>query len=283
MIPILDTHQHLIAPELMPYSWTNDHAQLKNWSFGYEDYLHQIEGTGIAGTIFMEASPDNWRAEAPFVTDLAGREGSLIRGIVANCRPEDASFETYLAEIENPKLVGLRRICHVEPDELSQQPRFAENVRRLGQANLTFDLCFSARQLPLAANLARACPDVQFVLDHCGNPDIAGGEWDFWSANLRHIAHLPNVACKISGVLAYCKPDEANTQTVRPYVEHCLESFGWNRVVWGSDWPVCNLTTTLGQWVATSREIVQNASETEQRQLFSQNAERIYLKRENQR
>lgn len=278
MIPILDTHQHLISPELMPYSWTNGVPQLENRAFGHEDYLHQIEGTGITGTIFMETTPDVWRAEAPFVYGLAAREDSLIRGVIANCRPEDEGFEAYLDEIENPKLVGLRRIGHVEPDELSQSPRFIENVRRLGRANLTFDLCFAARQLPLAANLARVCPDIQFLLDHCGNPDIANGEWDLWSANIRQIAQLPNVACKISGVLAYCKPDEATTEVVRPYVEHCLESFGWNRVVWGSDWPVCNLTTTLAQWVKTSREIVQSASETEQRQLFWGNAERIYLK-----
>ena len=279
MIPILDTHQHLIAPELGPYSWTQGAAQLEGQTFGTAEYLRASEGTGIEGTIFMETTPDAWRAELPFVVGLAAQKGALIRGVIANCHPEDAGFEAYLDSIENPKLVGLRRICHVEPDEFSQQPRFIENVRRLAKANLTFDLCFAARQLPLAAALARACPDVTFVLDHCGNPDIAGGQSDSWRENMRQIALLPNVTCKISGVLAYCQPDNANTETVRPYLEHCLESFGWDRVVWGSDWPVCNLRTTLAQWVNTSREIVQSASQNQQRQLFWQNAERIYLKR----
>ncbi len=280
MIPILDTHQHLIVPELMPYSWTNGKAQLANQTFGIAEYLRASAGTGIERTIFMEAMPDDKSAEAPFVTDLAARKDSIIQGVIAHYPCENAGVEAYLDEIAHPKLVGLRRICHVEPDEFSQQPRFVENVRRLAKMNLTFDLCFAAHQLPLAANLARACPDVQFVLDHCGNPDIANGEWDSWRANIRQLAQLPNVTCKISGVLAYCKPDEANTVTVRPYVEACLESFGWNRVVWGSDWPVCNLTTTLAQWVETSREIVRGASQGEQRQRFAGNAERIYLKRE---
>lgn len=280
MIPILDTHQHLIVPELMPYSWTSGHAPLKNRAFGTEDYLRQIEGAGIERTIFMEAMPDNRRAEAPVIYDLAARKDSIIAGVVAHGPCEDADFEAYLDEIANPKLVGLRRICHVEPDELSGQTRFVENVRLLGTRNLTFDLCFAARQLPLAAKLARACPDVMLILDHCGNPDIANGEWDLWRANIRQLAQLPNVNCKISGVLAYCKPDEANTQTVRPYVEACIEAFGWNRVVWGSDWPVCNLRATLAQWVESSREIVRGASQDEQRRLFSGNAERVYLQRE---
>lgn len=279
MIPILDTHQHLIVTELMPYSWTNAHAPLKNRAFGTADYLRASAGAGIARTIFMEASPDNWRAEAPFVYKLAAREDSIIEGVIAGCRPEDDGFEAYLNEIAHPKLVGLRRICHVEPDELSGQPRFVENVRRLGNLNLTFDLCFAARQLPLAADLARACPDVTFVLDHCGNPVIAESEWDGWRKYIGQLARLPNVNCKISGVLAYCKPGEANTQTVRPYVEACIEAFGWNRVVWGSDWPVCNLRATLAQWVETSRTIVAGASQDEQRGLFAGNAERIYLKR----
>ena len=278
MIPILDTHQHLLLPELMPYGWTNNHAALRNREFGLNEYLSASADTGIARTLFMEAAPDDWRAEAPLVYELAARADSMIAGVIAGCRPEADGFEAYLDEIAHPKLVGLRRICHVEPDELSQRPLFALNVRRLGQRNLTFDLCFAARQLPLAADLARACPDVTFVLDHCGNPDIAGGGWEQWRANIGQIARLPNVNCKISGVLAYCKPGQANTQTVRPYVETCIEEFGWNRVVWGSDWPVCNGTSTLAQWVETSRAIVTGASQAEQRALFSGNAERIYLK-----
>ncbi len=276
MIPLLDTHQHLIYPDQWPYSWTNGVAPLKNQSFRIEDYRREIEGTGIEATVFMETTPDNWREEAGFVYQLAGRENSLIRGVVANCHPEETGFEPYLASIQHPQLVGLRRICHTEADDFSQNPRFIENVRRLGSLNLTFDLCFLARQLPFATELARKCPDVQFILDHCGVPDIAAGALDPWRENIRQIAALANVVCKISGVLAYCQPQNASTEAVRPYVEHCLESFGWDRVVWGSDWPVCNLTTTLRDWVKISREIVHNAAESDQHKLFHRNAARIY-------
>ena len=93
---------------------------------------------------------------------------------------------------------------------------------------------------------------------------------------MRRLAALPNVACKISGVLAYCKPDDATSDAVGPYIEHSVECFGWDRVVWGSDWPVCNLTTTLRRWLATSTEIFSKASEAEQHKLFHENATRIY-------
>jgi predicted TIM-barrel fold metal-dependent hydrolase len=162
------------------------------------------------------------------------------------------------------------------PDELSQHPRFAENVRRLEQYGLTFDLCFLARQLPLAVSLARRCPGVQFILDHCGVPDITGGALDPWRKNIRTLADLPNVACKISGVLAYCSPGEATAESVRPYVDHCLDYFGWDRVVWGGDWPVCNMTSDLKTWVDASRELVAGADPRDQQKLFSKNAERIY-------
>ena len=270
---IIDTHQHLIYPDRWPYSWTKGIPQLAGRGFRYEDYLREIEGTGICGAVFMETTPDNWRDEAGHAYELAGRKDSLIAGVIANCHPEEPGFEKYLESIQHPKLVGLRRICHVEPDEFSRQPQFIENVRHL---RLTFDLCFLARQLPIAAELVRECPDVQFILDHCGVPDIANGALDPWREHLRQLSRLPNVACKISGVLAYCKPGQATTAVVRPYVEHCLECFGWDRVVWGSDWPVCNLTTRLRQWVATTHEIVQHADETNQKKLFHENAKQIY-------
>ncbi len=99
------------------------------------------------------------------------------------------------------------------------------NVRRAGSLDLTFDLCFLARQLGIAQELPRKCPDTQFVLDHCGVPDIAGGIVESWRAAIRDLAGLPNVACKISGVLAYCSPENATVEAVRPWVEHCIESF----------------------------------------------------------
>jgi len=277
-IPITDTHQHLIYPDQWPYSWTDGIPQLAGKAFRYDDYQRATAGAGVTKTIFMETSPDDphFPAETKFVYELAAHPGSMIAGVIANCRPEEAGFEKYLEGIRHPKLVGLRRILHVVPDELSQQAGFVENVRLVGRMGLTFDMCFLARQLPLALELARKCPGTQFILDHCGVPDVAAQALDPWRAHICALAALPNVACKISGVMAYAKPGEANALAVRPFVEHCLEQFGWDRVVWGGDWPVCNMTTTLGNWVAVSRELVRTAADSDQKKLFHLNAEWIY-------
>ena len=278
-IPITDTHQHLIYPEKFPYSWADGIPALAGKSFRMEEYLAATAGTGITRTIFMETSPDDphFHQETRFVRELAEQPDSIIAGIIASGRPEEQDgFEAYLDSIAHPKLVGLRRILHVVPDELSTTGHFVENLRLLGRRGLTFDLCFLARQLPFAIELVRKCEGVQFILDHCGVPDVAGQALDPWRGHIRQLAALPNVACKISGVLAYASPDHATATAVKPFVEHCLEHFGWDRVVWGGDWPVCNMTSSIANWVAVSRKLVAGAAEDDQAKLFHRNAEFIY-------
>jgi predicted TIM-barrel fold metal-dependent hydrolase len=277
-IPILDTHQHLIYPDRMPYSWTKGIPPLANRAFRYKDYLTLVAGNGVTGTIFMETDPDepNGVAEAQLVYELSSQPGSLLKGVIATCRPERDGFEKHLESIRHPKLVGCRRILHVMPDDTSRSPIFAENVRKLGRMNLTFDLCFLAKQLPVAIELARKCPDVQLVLDHCGVPDIASGQLDPWRQHIRDLAAIPNVACKISGVPTYCKPGQATLDTIKPWVMHCVESFGPDRLVWGGDWPVVQINSSLPDWIDMTRQFVASLSEPEQRKLLHDNAVRIY-------
>ena len=278
-LPIIDTHQHLIYPERFSYSWTAGIRPLAGQGFRYEDYVKAIEGTEVRRTIFMESGADDphWQEETRFAHALADTTGSLIGGIIASCRPEEEhGFEAYVESVLSPALVGFRRILHTEPDELSERACFGSNLRLLEKYELTFDLCVLARQLPLATKLAAKCPNVQFVLDHCGVPDIASGEIDVWRRSITEIAKLPNVACKVSGVLAYCALGQATLEAVRPYAEHCLEQFGWNRVVWGSDWPVCTITSDLRTWVDVTLEIIAAADESNQRKLLHGNAMAIY-------
>jgi predicted TIM-barrel fold metal-dependent hydrolase len=287
LIPILDTHQHLVYPDQYPYSWTGSVPALAGRAFRYDNYLAAIAGAGITRSIFMETSPDDphWRREAHFVQLLSRQPKSLIGGVIANCRPELPGFAEYVESVRDARLVGFRRILHVEPDELSQSPLFVANVRSLGKQNLTFDLCVRARQIPLAIDLVRQCPQTQFILDHCGNPDIAadipgrGGKGEpsaDWRRLIGQIAALPNVACKISGIAANCKPGSVTTDLLRPYVEQIIHCFGWDRVVWGSDWPVCLVNCSLAAWAEHTQKIVAAASVEDQRKLFHENAARIY-------
>jgi predicted TIM-barrel fold metal-dependent hydrolase len=171
---------------------------------------------------------------------------------------------------------GFRRVLHTEPDDLSAAPGFAENVARLGRHGLTFDLCTLPRQLPVVAGLVRKCPDVQFILDHCGIPDVKSGGLDPWRDHIRQLAAMPNVACKVSGVVAYGDPEGWTVDDLRPFVDHAIACFGFDRLVWGSDWPVCTLTADLGRWVAASHALVADASADERARLFGGNAIRLY-------
>ncbi len=278
MLSITDTHQHLIYPERYEYAWTVGIPTLEWRAFRQEDYALASQGCGIGASVFMEATAADPadHDEAAFIQELARDRSTRIAGIVAACRPERAGFAEFLDGLSDTAVVGLRRILHVVDDEVSRASLFRANVRMLAARSLSFDLCVLARQLPLAYDLAAAAPQVSFVLDHCGVPDIAAGALEPWQRDIDRMAELPNVSCKISGVLAYCDPRHADRAAVTPYVEHAIAAFGWDRVVWGSDWPLVEINSSLSEWVSISREIVGGASEADQRKLFSDNAARIY-------
>jgi len=246
--------------------------------FRLQEYRLASQGTGITETLFMEVDviESQIRAETEFSLQLAADATSGIVGVLGNCRPEREDFPAYLDSVLHPKLKGMRRILHVMPDELSQTPRFASNVGLLAKHKLTFDLCLLARQLPIGAKLVRQLPAVQFILDHCGVPDIKAGALEPWRQHIRELSKLPNLACKISGVVAYCDPQRVTTDAIRPYFDHCVECFGWERVMFGGDWPVCNITASLGRWVEIAKEIVDKESVANQEKFFAKNAERIY-------
>lgn len=274
---LVDTHQHLWNLDQFPYSWTAGIPAL-NRSFLFDHYASAASGLGITKTVFMECDVDEPHvlAEARHVQKLA-EQHPLIAGIVASGRPEHDGFRAHLEELAKlPNVRGVRRILHTQPDELSQSPRFAENLRLLPEFRFTFDLCVLARQLPLALALAEQCPKVTFILDHCGVPEVKARVLDPWREHISRLAVLPNVSCKISGIVAYADAAMWTDGDLKPYVDHVLACFGWDRVVWGGDWPVCTLSASLAQWVATTRTLTQHATHDQRAALFHRNAERIY-------
>jgi predicted TIM-barrel fold metal-dependent hydrolase len=276
---IIDTHLHLIDLERLRYPWLDGVPALKR-DFTLEDYWRKARPLGIEGALHMEV--DVTEQDIGAETQWAANLGPPVIGVIAAGRPESPEFPAWLERAAaDSRLRGFRRILHTSPDELGRQPIFTENLRRLATFDLSFDLCVQARQLPIAAEIARACPDVQFVLDHCGVPDVKakaldqGRSYGLWRAGIAEIAALPNVACKISGIVAYAEQGWT-PEDLRPFVEHCIAAFGWERVVWGSDHPVLTLTADLGSWVAATKAIVAGASPDEKAALFHRNAERIY-------
>lgn len=274
---IIDTHLHLIDRARLDYGWLDGAPPLqRDWLL--EDYAVQARQLGIEGALFMEVDVDAPRIgdEITWVEELAGAGAFPLRGMIASGRPESEGFAAYLESLSDRPLVkGLRRVLHVVPDELSQGALFRENVARMAGPDLPFDLCVLARQLPLAMDLADAAPNVRFVLDHCGVPDISGGAWDEWALNLRDLARRPNVWCKMSGVVAY-GGEGWTLDALSRWVGHAVECFGPERMCWGGDWPVCTLGGGLGTWVAATRAIVAGWSEAERARLFAGTAEEIW-------
>jgi len=278
MQKIVDAHQHLWDLDLFHYAWLKDLPVL-NQSFRMNDYCDATKGLAIEKSVHLEADVDE-----PFMVDetkhvlrLADRSDNPLEGVVACGRPESKDFKTYLERIlGHPKLKGIRRILHTQPDDLGQSETFIENVNSLAGYGLSFDLCVLARQLPLAIRLVSRCPEVTFLLDHCGVPQVREKILDPWRANIHAIAKFPNIFCKISGLVAYADPREWTTEDLRPYVEHAIECFGWDRVMFGSDWPVCTLSASYRQWVDALASLTRGAGEVNQKKLFQENAIRIY-------
>jgi predicted TIM-barrel fold metal-dependent hydrolase len=233
----------------------------------------------VVKSVHLEADVDE-----PYMLDetrhllaLADQLDNPLEGIVACGRPESKDFRSYLDKIAvHPRLKGIRRVLHTQPDEVGQGATFINNVAALSSYGLSFDLCVLARQLPIAINLVSKCPDVVFILDHCGVPQVKERNLDPWRSYIADIAQFPNVCCKISGLVAYADPERWTTEDLRPFVEHAIASFGWDRLLFGSDWPVCTLSARYQQWVEALRAITQAAGEVNQRKLFHDNAVRVY-------
>ena len=279
MISLLDTHQHLVYREKASYGWTKDIPPLAEGNFTLDDYKSLTEGLGIGGTLFMETGVDDpdYQQETRFVKSLADNSDNGMIGLISSIRPEsDEAFETWLEETIEMGVVGYRRILHVMPDDTSQSDIFRKNVRKIGVSGKTFDICFLPGQLPVACELAKACENTKLILNHCGVPDIAGNGLDPWRQDIKALAQIPNVICKLSGLMAYCAPGTSSLETIEPYVDHVLNCFGPNRMVWGSDWPVVNLAKGLPEWIAVTRKILDKLSADEASSIAYGTAQIVY-------
>ena len=275
---LVDTHLHLIDKSRLDYPWIAGEPALDR-DFLYGEYARDALRAGITDVLHMEVdvAPSDIAGEVEFVREQSRKPGNLIRGAISACRPEHEDFAEVLEHaLADPFVKGFRRVLHVVPDEVSQGALFRDNVKRLSGSRLTFDIVMHPRQAPHALALVALAPRVTFILDHCGVPDIRGGDFDAWKRGIADIAARPNVIAKISGIVAYADSGTWTAATLRPYVEHVIDCFGWDRVVWGSDWPVCGLGGGLLAWIAATHAVLSGCSNDERDSLFWKNADRIW-------
>lgn len=274
---IVDTHLHLIYRGQLSYPWLAGVPPL-DADFTYDTYLQEARRLGISATLHMEVdvAEADFEAETVMVERLAATDGSQLAGAIAACRPESADFPAYLERVLGNRFVrGFRRVLHVMPDDFSEGALFRENIRRLSGTGLVFDICVLPHQLEKAAALADFAPDVAFVLDHCGIPDIKSGGFDVWKGPMAEIARRPNVTVKLSGLPAY-GAENWTLEDLKPYFTHVAENFGFDRMVWGSDWPVCTLGGGLSTWVGATHALLSGVSLDEKARVLSRNALKLW-------
>lgn len=279
MVSLLDTHQHLIYRANHGYQWTSGIPALAEGDFTARDYRSAVGDGPVIATLFMETGVDDadYKSEARTMTELARDPDSGICGVIASCRPEtDEGFDAWLDACGQMGVKGYRRILHVVEDERSRSATFRRNLKKIGARGLSFDLCFLARQLPVAAELARACDEQWLVLDHCGVAGISEIGFEAWKRNISSLAAMPHVCCKVSGALTYCLPRTAEPALIQRHFDHVLEAFGPDRLVWGSDWPVLNTASSVGDRLSMTVKILSMLSADDVDAIGHKTGARIY-------
>jgi L-fuconolactonase len=277
--PVVDSHVHLYDVERLRYGWLQRVPKL-NRTYLLPDFDTARGAVEVDRIVFAEVwvDPGLHLREAEFVQELADRDPRLA-GMVAHAPVEKgAAVEDDLAALSRfAVLRGIRRLLEIEPDpSMALDPGFLEGVRRVGRHGLPFDICVKHWGLVFALELVRRCTEVQFVLDHIGKPGIKHGLREPWWSQMRELAALPNVVCKISGVITEADHAHWTREQVRPYVAHAIECFGFDRVLYGSDWTVAELTHDYPAWVDIVDEVVTGCSQAELRKLYRDNAIRTY-------
>lgn len=313
MLPIIDTHQHLWDLERFELPWLAEAPSL-NRSYVTGDYLEATAGLNVVKTVYMEVdvTPAQHPAEAEHLIALCAAEDNPTTGAVIGGAMGSGAFGDYIRRFAGHAAIkGVRQVLHGPgtPPGTCLGRQFVENARLLGELGLCFDLCMRPSELGDGVALAQQCPETRFVLDHCGNGDPylisgnlpatgeSGDQDDFnltigdhrdrddpfwhdpqqWRDGIAALAALPNTICKISGIIARTRPGWTAAD-LAPAVNHCLDSFGPDRVVFGGDWPVCTLgaEATFRAWAEALKEIIAPRSEVEQRKLLHDNAAAFY-------
>jgi L-fuconolactonase len=274
----VDAHHHFWDPAHRDYPWMTDELAAIRRPFGPEDLAPLVERAGIDRTILVQtiSSLDETRE---FLATAAAND--FIAGVVGWVDLTDAAVGDTLAELAagegGSRLVGIRHQVHDEPDPAwLLRVDVGGGIAAVGAAGLVYDLLVRTRELPVALEVARAHPDVSFVIDHLAKPQIRSGEIEPWLSLLRPFGEFDNVACKVSGLVTEADWQDWRVDDLRPYVDGAIEIFGPDRLMFGSDWPVCLLAATYEEVLEAARSMTANLSADDRDQLFGGTAARIY-------
>ena len=276
---IVDTHLHVWNPRKIDYPWLADIPFL-NKPFLIGDYRKDCKEVEIEKMVIVqaEAAFSLYKEEVEWVTSLT-EEDDRISGIVAWAPLEKGvSVEPEIAHLSrNPLVKGIRRIIQFETDpEFCLDESFMNGVRLLPKYGLTFDICINHTQMANTIKLVEQCPDVNFILDHIGKPDIKNHLLDPWKEELKTLSGFQNTWCKVSGLVTEADHKNWAKDDLKPYLDHVFECFGFDRTMYGGDWPVATQATEYPRWVKTLEWAVAGCNIEELEKLFRENAIQFY-------
>lgn len=277
---IIDTHVHLWNPTRFRMSWLDGNTLL-NRPYMIETYQEQTRELPLEGMICIECGVERSYAflEAQWAVAQAQKD-SRLQGIVAAAPVEFGLLtRAYLESLValDPRIKGIRRNLQDEEDpQFCLSSDFIQGVQLLSVFSLSFDICIRHWQLPGVIELVRRCPDTQFILDHLGKPNVQEHLLDPWRDQLRKLASLPNIFCKISGLVTEADHTTWKPEDIAPYITLVFEVFGEDRVVFGSDWPVVLEASSYSHWIETLQTFTASLSQSAQQKFWSGNARRFY-------
>jgi L-fuconolactonase len=271
----IDAHQHFWRYEAAEYAWIDDSLSALRRDFLPEESAREMARVGLDACVAVQARQS--LDETRWLLSLADAHPS-IAGVVGWVDLQADDVRDQLREFANhPKLVGIRHIAQSEPDDrFLVRPQVVRGIGLLCEFGLAFDILIYRRQLAAAAELAARLPGQRFVLDHLAKPDIHGREIDRWERDIRRLADHPNVFAKLSGLVTEADWKRWTSDDIRPYLDVAFDAFGWNRLMIGSDWPVCTVAADYTRTINVVLDYVAARPQHERDAVAGGNAQRFW-------
>jgi L-fuconolactonase len=271
----IDSHQHFWRYDPVREAWITDAMAVLQRDFLPEDLAAELTANGIDASIAVQA--DQSETETMFLLDLAEANNPIV-GVVGWIDLLSSRLPERLEHFSHfPKLRGFRHIAQAEPDDrFLIREDFVSGVAQLRQFGFTYDILVYPKQLPAAIELVTHFPEQRFVIDHCAKPEIKAGKTEPWATQMGKIAQHKNVFCKVSGLATEAHWKGWKADDFKPYLDIVFDAFGPDRLMFGSDWPVCLLAATYRQVKQLIEDYVRDFSQADKKKIFGGNAARFY-------
>lgn len=270
----IDSHHHVWRYTPEEFDWIGEDMSTLRQDFSMPEYSELLQANGIDGAVVIESRQTI--QETAWLLELA-REYSCLRGVVGWAPLASSEIQSILDNFcEHPKFKGVRHVVQAERDGFLSGEDFNKGISQLTQRNLAYDILIIERQLPEAIAFVDRHLNQVFILDHIAKPLIKAGVLQPWRAQMRELSKRENVVCKVSGFITEADFDNWTVKDLQPYWESVLEFFGPNRLLFGSDWPVCLAATEYSRWLEIVRDWAAPLSAAEQAALWGETASRVY-------